>query len=172
MMLLIWSSEKAKGFARAIEEKIQEEVSVAATLAKGCEHLRSCEYSVVLVDQWISEAEPIKTDLLFDCIGTAVPVFVNFAISNQERILRELRAALSRRGRERILVQSSAKLALRDELKGEITALLLSCGVALREPGLSEPATARLRHIEEVANLINNRLQDSEINGSSVVAAP
>jgi hypothetical protein len=87
------------------------------------------------VDQWISEAEPVRSDSLFDSIRDAIPVFVNFALNNEERIMRELRAALQRRERERAIVRRSAQIALCDELKDDLTALQLSCGVALRETG-------------------------------------
>lgn len=162
MILLVWASEKAREIAPAIAERLKQEVRIAANLQKGCELLRGGGYSAVLVDQWISEAEPARTDLLFECLGDAVPLFINFAINNQERVLRELRAALQRRERESALVRQSAQVALRDELKDDVTALLLSCGVAMRESGLTETVNVRLQQIKQVADQIQSRLASGE----------
>src|SRR3954471_11171451 len=145
MILIIWNSGKAKECALAIEHAMQEAVQLASSLHDGVERLRSDEFSAVIVDQWITEAEPEPTSILFDHLGPAVPLFVNFGISGLERILRELRAALSRRGREMVLARHVARQALRDELKDDVTALLLSCDVALQESGVSKGAAERLR---------------------------
>ena len=109
MILMIWSSERARDYAFSIEHAVQEPVQIASSLHEGCDRLRSDEFSAVIVDQWITEAEPEPTSILFDHLGPAVPVFVNFGISGLERILRELRAALSRRGREMVLARHVAR---------------------------------------------------------------
>jgi hypothetical protein len=162
MILLIWSSERARDYAFSIEHAVQEPVQIASSLHEGCDRLRSDEFSAVIVDQWVTEAEPEPTSILFDHLGPAVPVFVNFGISGLERILRELRAALSRRGREMVLARHVARQALRDELKDDVTALLLSCDVALQESGLSTGAEERLRKIKEFASRITSKLALSE----------
>jgi len=158
MILIIWNSGKAKECARAIEHAMQEPVHVASSLHEGVGRLRSGEYSAVVIDQWITEAEPEPASVVFEHLGMAVPVFVNFGISSVERILRELRAALSRRGLETVLARHSARQALRDELKDEMTVLLLSCGLALEETSLSDAARVRLQKIEELAKHISEKL--------------
>ena len=170
MILLIWSSERAQDCARVIEDTFQQRVQVAATLHEGCEHLRSEDYAAVLLDQWITEVEPGQADYLFHHLGTAVPVFVNFGISGVERVLRELRAAFNRRGRETMLARHNARLALRNELKDDVTALLLSCGMALEEPGLSETAITRLKQVEEAAAQIKGKLALSGGEENTVTA--
>jgi hypothetical protein len=137
---------------------MQEAVQVASSLHEGVDCLRAGEYSAVVVDQWITEAEPEPTSVVFDHLGMAVPVFVNFGISGVERILRELRAALSRRGLETVLARHSARQALRDELKDDVTVLLLSCGMVLQEPNLSDSARMRLQKVEELAKHISEKL--------------
>jgi hypothetical protein len=158
MILIIWNSAKAKECARAIEDALQETVEIVSTLHDSLQCVHSREYSAVVVDQWLTEAEPEPTSLLFDQLGMAVPVFVNFGISGVERILREVRAALSRRGLETVLARHSARQALREELRDDVTALLLSCGVALGESGLSDSAKARFQQIEELAKNMKSKL--------------
>jgi hypothetical protein len=162
MILLIWPSERAQDCAATIERTFQQPVRVVANLHEACERLQNEEYSAVLIDQWITEGEPGQADFLFHHLGTAAPVFVNFGISGIERAVRELRAAFNRRGRETMLARHNARIALRDELKDDLTALLLSCGMALGEPGLSEVTITRLRDIEEAANRIRHKLTASD----------
>ena len=158
MILLIWASERAQDCARAIEETFQQRVHVAATLQEGCEHLQAEDYAAVLVDQWSTEVEPGQADYLFHHLGTAVPVFINFGISGVQRVLRELRAALNRQGRETMLARHNARLDLRNELKDDVTALLLGCGLALEDPSLNEAAILRLRQIQQTAEQIKYKL--------------
>jgi hypothetical protein len=171
MILIIWKSGKAKECALAIEHARQEAVQLASSLHDGVERLRSGEFSAVVVDQWITEAEPEPTSVLFDHLGMAVPVFVNFGISGVERILRELRAALSRRGLETVLARHSARQALRDELKDDVTVLLLSCGVVLEEPSLTESLRARLQKIEELAKHVSEKLAMSHQEHAAAAGA-
>src|SRR5947207_2756235 len=90
--------------------------------------------------------------VLFDHLGPAVPVFVNFGISGVERILRELLAALSRRGREMVLARHVARQALRDELKNDVTALLLSCDFALLQSYRGDVSQERMLKIRRLAD--------------------
>src|SRR5437763_3364618 len=159
MILIIWNSGKAKECARAIEHAMQEAVQVAPSLHEGVDRLRSGEFSAVVVDQWITEAEPEATSVVvFDHLGMAVPVFVNFGISGVERILRELRAALSRRGLETVLARHGARQSLRDELKDDVTVLLLSCGVVLEDPELNASVRTRMQKIEDLAKHVSEKL--------------
>ena len=167
MILIIWSSDRAIDCALSIEHSLQLPVQIASSLHEGCERLRSGEYSAVVIDQWITEAEPEPASVLFDHLGMAVPLFVNFGITGVERIVRELRAALSRRSHETVLARHGARLGLRDELKDDVTALLLSCGVAAQEAGLSETAVARIRTIEQLAKHIKSKLAIGEHPESS-----
>jgi len=137
-------------------------VQLASSVHEGCDRLRAGEYSAVIIDQWIGEAEPEAAAVLFDHLGMAIPLFVNFGISSVERIIRELRAALSRRNYETVLARHSARQGLRDELKDDVTALLLSSGVALEQPDISEALKARLRGIENLAERIRNKLAISD----------
>jgi len=58
MILMIWSSERARDYAFSIEHAVQQKVQIASSLHQGCECLRAEEFSAVIVDQWVTEAEP------------------------------------------------------------------------------------------------------------------
>lgn len=158
MILLIWASERAPDCARAIENAFQQPVKIVSSLEQGCNALQVEEFSAVLVDQWITEIEPGQADFLIHHLGSAVPVFVNFAISGMERVLREVRAAFNRRGRDTVLAQQHARIVLLDALKDDITALLLCCGAILDDTNLDRGVVVRVKTIEEIAKRMSGKL--------------
>lgn len=117
-----------------------------------CEPLRENEFSVVVIDQCLLEPDPDLADqVLFQQIGSAMPVYVNLAISGSERVAREVQAALKRRQRETTIAQRAAETALRNELKDSLTAVLLSCQMALGVQGVPPSAVDRIKSIHEAA---------------------
>jgi hypothetical protein len=158
MILVITPSQRAQECARALQEATAEVTQVATTLRQAATQLRSEEFSALVIDQSLLEAEPSESDLVLQHIGTAIPVYVNFAISGIERVTRELRAALCRRKREVLVARQAAEEALRSELKGTVTALLLSCEMALAVPDLSSTVQGKIRAIHELAREMRTRI--------------
>ena len=160
MLLVITPSAKALGSVQANQQITSEETHVAATSSQALARLRAQEYVAVLIDQAFMETEPVESDMVLEHIGTAVPVHVNFAINGMDRVARELRAALLRNKRQILLVRQEVQQALRNELKGTITALLLSCEMALQVPDLQSEARNRRRSAHELAREIRLKLED------------
>jgi hypothetical protein len=158
MFLLITSCDRAQECAKAIEEATSEAVEVAASLVGAAERLRSGEYSAIVIDQFLLEAEPDEGEVVLEHAGGAIPVQVNLAISGIERVVRELRSALQRRDREVVVARKEAQRTLRNELKDTVTALLLSCEMALQLPELSEIAHGKLNAVYELAKEMGGRL--------------
>ena len=103
------------------------------------------------------EAEPDDSDQMLQHLGAAIPVYVNFAICGIERVVREIRTALRRRQREEQVARQSAQQAMWSELKESVTALLLSCDLALAVPNVPAPAADRLRLMHNLACQILER---------------
>jgi len=116
----------------------------------------------VVVDQFFVEAEPDESDQMLQHLGGAVPVYVNCAISGVERVVREVRSALSRRQREEQVVRRSAETAMWSELKESVTAMLLSCDLVLARPRVPAPAAEKLRTVHDLACQIRDRLAVSD----------
>jgi len=135
---------------------------VAATSTQALARLRAQEYVAVLIDQAFLEIEPVESDMVMEHIGTAVPVHVNFAINGMDRVARELRAALARHKRAVLMVRQEAQQAVRNELKDAITALLLSCEMALQVPSLQSGVETRMRNVYELAQEIRAKLEGTE----------
>lgn len=131
---------------------------VAGTLGDGMTRLRSAEYSAVVIDKLLMEAEPDECETLLQHLGTAIPVPMNLAICSAERVVREVRAALSRREREESLARQAAEDAVRSELKNALTALLLSCELALEVENVPAAAVEKMQAAHELAQELRERL--------------
>jgi hypothetical protein len=158
MILLITPSARAQECALALQEATSEPVHVAAALRQAATQLRAQEYSAVIADQSLVEAEPEESELVLQHIGTAIPIYVNFAISGIDRIARELRAALQRRKREVLVARQAAEQDLRNELKDTVTALLLSSEIILKLPELPAAAAGRVQTVRELAQDLRGKL--------------
>jgi hypothetical protein len=158
MILLITSLAKAQDCAKALQEATSEPVQVAATLREAVEQLRANDFSAVVIDQLLQDAEPEDADTILKHMGTAVPVYSNFAISGIERVSRELRSALHRRKRELLMARQEAEQTLRSELKDTITALLLSCEMALDAPNLPLFAETKMQAVDALAKEMRAKL--------------
>jgi len=159
MLLVITPSAKARGCAQAIQEVTCEETHVVATSSQALAQLRAREYAAVLIDQAFLETEPVESDMVMQYIGTAVPVHVNFAINNMDRIMGGLRAALHRHRKEVQLIRREVQQGLRNELKGTVTALLLSSERALQALDLQPEAKNRMRAVHELVHELRLRLE-------------
>lgn len=158
MILLITAIAKAQDCAAALQKITAEPVQVAATLHEAVVQLQAHEFSTVVLDQLLLDAEPDDVETIFKHIGTAVPVYSNFAISGIERVSRELRSAIHRRKRELLIARQKAEQDLRSELKGTITALLLSCEMALGVPNLPLLAETKMRAVDTLAREMSTKL--------------
>jgi len=142
----------AQECSKKIEEASTEITKVAASLAEAARLLNSEDYSAVVIDQCLSEATPDDSDRFLQHLGTAIPVHVSFAISKSERVVRHVRVALQRRKCEGLIARQAAESSLRSELNGAVTAMLLSCELALQVPDLPAPAQDKRRTVHECAH--------------------
>ncbi len=101
---------------------------------------------------------PIGLDIVLKQMGTAVPVYSNFAINGIDRVKRELRSALYRRKRELQIARKEAEQTLRRELNDTVTAILLSCELALDVPDLPLFAETKMRAVDALAKEIRGKL--------------
>ncbi|MBV9572500.1 MAG: hypothetical protein JOY93_00490 [Acidobacteriales bacterium] len=158
MILLITSSSRAVECANFIHEATGEAAQVASSLRNATTQLRLAEFSAVVVDQSLVDSDPDDSERVLQHMGTAIPVYVNFAVSGVERVARELRTAMQRYKKEIEAARQSAQQAMRNDLKGPVTALLLSCELTLQTPGLPASAQVKLRSIYELARELRAKL--------------
>lgn len=147
-----------------MHEATNEEIVLAEDLHEAVTLLRTDSYLAVVLDQYLLETEPDEADSVMQHLGTAIPVQVNLAISGLERLVREVRFALLRRRREEQAVRRAVVGNLHSELNETVTALLLSCELALDTPGLPSQASEKLRSAHGLVKKLRSQLQPEGVN--------
>jgi len=141
-----------------LKEATGEEAHWAADLPQGLAKLREQPYSAVVIDQFLLENDPSESDQVLEHLGTAFPVYLNFAVSGMQRLLREVRGALHRRKREEGQARRSVEQQLRSEMCESLTVMLLSCELAMAVPEVPPPAAEKIRLIDDLARDMRRRL--------------
>jgi hypothetical protein len=160
MILLVTSSHRRVECGIALEQAIGEAVEVCETVRKAASMLRNNEYSAVVLDDPMVEAEGEALESLLNNVGVAVPVYVNLAISNAERIARELRLALRRNRESRLIATRAAESLLRSEIRDAVTGILLSAELAMRIPEVPPDALEKLSSVCQLASSVRARLEN------------
>jgi hypothetical protein len=158
MILLITPSARGLECANTLKDATGRETQWAETLQQAVARLREQSYSAVVIDQFLMESEPAESDQLLEHLGTAFPVYLSFAVSGMERLVREVRSALHRRQREEIQARRSVEEQIRGEMFESLTAMLLSCDLAMAIPGVPAPAAEKIRVIDHLARDMRQRL--------------
>jgi hypothetical protein len=159
MILLITPSDRGQQCADSIRVATGEETNWARNLQEAVTCLRQQTYSAVVIDQFLIESEPEEGERIIEHLGTAFPVYINFAVTGMERLMREVRSALHRRKREETAARRVVLEQVRCEMRETLTALLLSCELAMSVPDVPVPAIERIRSIDNLARELRLRLQ-------------
>lgn len=158
MILLVTSSARGLACAATLKEATGEDTHWAENLPQAVARLREQVYSAVVLDQFLLENEPSESDQVLEHLGTAFPVYLNFGVSGMERLLREVRSALHRRKREETQARRSVEQQVRGEVCESLTAMLLSCELAMAVPEVPAPAAEKIRLINTLARDMRIRL--------------
>jgi hypothetical protein len=158
MILLITSVAKAQECAQALQTATTEPVMVCADLQEAVLQLKEKEFSAVVLDLLLLDAQPDEHETVLKYLGSAAPVYLNFAITGIARAAREVRWALLRRKREVLAARNEAEQGLRHELNDTLTALLLSCEMALQVPELPAQAENKMQTVEALAKEVSAKL--------------
>jgi hypothetical protein len=158
MILLITPSARGMECATIVKDATGFDSHWAENLQQALSLLREQTYDAVVFDQFLLENEPAESDQVFEHLGTAFPIHLNFAISGMERLVREVRSALHRRKREETQARRAVEQQLRSEVGEFLTAMLLSCELAMAVPEVPTPAAEKIRAIDNLARDMRVRL--------------
>jgi NCAIR mutase (PurE)-related protein len=136
-----------------------QETHWAQTLQEGAARLREQTYSTAVIDQFLLETEPEESDQMIEHLGTTFPVYVNFGVTGMERLVREVRSALHRRRGEEGAARRSVAAQMHSEMSETLTAMLLSCELAMSVPNVFNPAAEKIRAIDNLARELRLRLE-------------
>lgn len=161
MILLVTPSVRGQQCADSLQAATGEETHWARTLQEAATRLREETYSAVVIDQFLLETEPEESEKMVEHLGTAFPVYINFAVTGMERLVREARAALHRRRREETAARRLVAEQMCSEMRETLMAMLLSCELALSVPDVPFPAAEKIRAIDGLVRELTLRLQVS-----------
>jgi len=159
MILLITSSARGQQCADSLQAATGEESHWAQNLQEAATLLREQTYSAAVIDQFLLETQPEESDQMIEHLGTAFPVYINFAVTGMERLVREVRSALHRRKREEAAARRAVVEQMGSEMRETLTALLLSCELAMLVPDVPDPAAEKIRSINTLARELRLRMQ-------------
>jgi hypothetical protein len=157
-ILLITGMEGARNCADVIAKNLGTDVEVAEGRKTAVALLRQREYSAVVIDDTIAECDPAAAEAIWERAGLAIPLQINFALSGAARVIRDIRAALSRREREKSLARKAAAAAIESELKSTVAGLLLQSELALSGSDAGSPVAERLRVVADLAGNLRRQL--------------
>jgi hypothetical protein len=162
-VLLLASEAAAEPAADALRRELDAYVELQPTLRAGLAALRRRDFSLVLLDEALAAAEPAAeadtVDRLYQA-GGAPLIELNLAICSAPRIVRQVRAALTRRNRDLALARTAAASLLHVELNQTLSGLLLESELALRD---ASPAQApKLRELVQLACHLRDRLRPAQ----------
>ena len=157
MILLVTASVNGPECASALSAAAQVKTELAVDVRGALNRLRETEFRAVVIDESISDIPAGQLDVLLKHVGTAVPVFVNLAISRKERVVRDVLIALRRLDQEKEFAKRSVEFDLRCQLKADLTGILLAAQQALAA-GPPNGADAKIKTVCELAERMRLRL--------------
>ncbi|MGC1782557.1 MAG: hypothetical protein WA708_08575 [Acidobacteriaceae bacterium] len=159
-VLLVTTMAGAENCASAIGRQLGVSVELAQNRRAALAALRRREYSVIVLDEGLADADPAGAEVLWQQAGLAIPIQVNLGISGCNRVLREVRSALQRRERELSLAMRAAAQLMEGEMNTTLTGLLLQTQLALAEPTLPAHVATKLQQVVELAGALRNQLRN------------
>jgi signal transduction histidine kinase len=158
-VLIVSTLQGVEELAEQIAAQTDCSVEVASSKRASLAALRKRAFNIIVVEQSLVDSDGEWADQLWQAAGAAMPVQVNFAISGGSRVIREVRAALSRRSADKVLARRAVAEDLANELRSPLTGLLLQSELALSDPAMPAAMEPKLRHLVELAGAIQERLR-------------
>lgn len=158
MILLISSNPEVERCAPVLARELGERIECADTLRTAAAKLREQSYELLLLDQRFFEMQASAVDALLSHAVQAVPLFFNPAITGASRLALEARAAIRRREHDQRAALENALGVLRNELRSEVTGILLSSQLALDGRTVPEALAANLKSVCSLAERLSKKL--------------
>lgn len=160
-ILLVTSIAGAENCAAVVAKQFGLPVETASSRKDALAALRRRGYAIVVLDSSLLEVAPGDADTLFERSGLAIPLEINFAISGCGRLVREIRAALSRRQLEQSVAARAAATSLETNLRETVAGLLLQSQLALAEPAVPPQIADKLKLMAELAGNLRQKLDQT-----------
>ncbi len=121
--------------------------------------MQAAEFDGLAIDQSLLESDFRALDTLLNRCGIAVPLYVNLALHSNERVVREVQVALRRAEKEKLMATRTAEQVLRNQLRSQVTGILLNSELALRQKTISPDVAEKVRSVRELAEKMRSQLE-------------
>ena len=172
MILLVTGSSRSRECAAAIEKKTHHKTIAASSTVKAIENLKMHEFDALVIDESFQQVDSGAENLVLAHLGSALPSYVNLALHGADRVAMEVGCGLQRLVRERMASMRAAASELRNELRGEVTAILLNTELALREKSLASSTSEKLGIVHEMAEKMRRKLEDHPLETTGMPLKP
>ncbi len=162
MILFITPSQRAQECALAIEASTGQPAQAVQSFQQAAILLREKNHAAVVIDECLLDADPDQGSVLLQHMDTALPIYVNCAISGTQRIVEKVQTALQRRVQEEACARNSALAMLRSELREPLTGIILSCELALAAANVPADVKEKIRAINGLARQLDAKLRLDE----------
>ena len=163
-VLLVTGIAGAENCAAVVAKQFNLAVETVSSRKDALAALRRRGYSIVVLDSSLLEAATGDAEAIFKHSGLAIPLEINFAISGCGRLVREIRAALSRRQLEQAAAERAAASSLESNLRDTVAGLLLQSQLALAEPSVPPQLADKLKLMAELAGSLRKKLESGNIS--------
>jgi hypothetical protein len=159
MILLVTTSSRAKECAAALEQGTGHKTHVASSVPQAVTKMQAAEFDGLAIDQSLLESDFRALDTLLNRCGIAIPLYVNLALHSNERVVREVQVALRRAEKEKLMATRTAEQVLRNQLRSQVTGILLNSELALRQKSISPDVAEKVRSVRELAEKMRSQLE-------------
>jgi len=159
MILLVTTSSRAKECAAALEQGTGHKTHVASSVPQAVTKMQAAEFDGLAIDQSLLESDFRALDTLLNRCGIAIPLYVNLALHSNERVVREVQVALRRAEKEKLMATRTAEQVLRNQLRSQVTGILLNSELALRQKSISPDVAEKVRSVRELAERMRSQLE-------------
>jgi len=167
MILLVTDCARGPQCAAALQRSTGERVEIIKSVRRCAQVLQDDKLPVssliaVVVDSALIESESSAAEELLERADTALPIIINLAISGIDRVVRDVKLALQRYSKQRLLAMQAAESILRSQVKSAVTGILLSSQLALALPSLPPEAEVKMRAVHQLALSLRARLEPQD----------
>jgi hypothetical protein len=155
-ILLLATESTAVAAADVLRQGLDAVVDHHESLRSSLQSLRTRDYTLILLDETLAVADAALAERIADS-AVAPLLELNLAICSAPRLLRQARAALTRRRHDLAQASVAAHRTLYAELNQTLSGLLLKSEFALRQA--PPEAAPHLREVVELAQHLRDQLR-------------
>ena len=160
MILLITPSANGEKWVESLHAATSQDVRWAHTVQEASTCLREQTYSAAVIDQFLFETEPEESDQMTEHLGHRVSRLHQLCGDQYGAHCSEKFGRRSlRRRREEATARRAIAEQMHSEMRETLTAMMLSCELALSVPDVPILATEKIQTIDNLARELRLRLE-------------